>query len=84
MGAGVNYMLFYGGKDRNNFHLKLDDGFGAALQAGVDVAVGGPWSANIDVKKISFHTDGVDAVTGLKTKVKLDPWVISTGVGYRL
>lgn len=83
VGAGVNYMLFYGGDDKNGFDLKLDDGFGLALQAGVDVATQGPWSVNVDVKKIFFETDGVDRRNGLKTKVTLDPWVASAGFGYR-
>lgn len=83
VGAGVNYMIFYGGKDRNGFHLKLDDGFGWALQAGADVAISGPWSANVDVKKVFFETDATDTTNGVKSKVKLDPWVVSAGVGYK-
>jgi outer membrane protein len=83
VGAGVNYMIFYNGKNLNGFHLKLKDGFGAALQAGADYAISGPWSANVDVKKIFFESDGKDAVAGLKTRVKLNPWVLSAGVGYR-
>lgn len=83
VGAGVNYMLFYGGDDKNGFDLNIDDGFGAALQAGVDIAIQGRWAANLDVKKIFFETDAVDRKNGLKTKVTLDPWVLSAGVGYR-
>ena len=83
VGAGVNYMLFYNGSNKNNFHLKLDDGFGVALQAGVDVAVQGRWSADFDVKKVFFETDAVDRTAGLKSKVNLDPWVLSAGFGYR-
>jgi outer membrane protein len=83
VGAGVNYMLFYAGDDKNGFDVNIDDGFGAALQAGVDVAIQGRWSANLDVKKIFFETDAVDRTNGVKTKVTLDPWVVSAGVGYR-
>lgn len=83
VGAGVNYMLFYGGSDKNGFNLKIDDGFGLAAQAGVDIATGGPWSLNLDVKKVAFKTDAVDKTSGLKTKVHLDPWVLSAGFGYR-
>jgi outer membrane protein len=83
VGAGVNYMLFYGGSDKNGFALKIDDGFGLAAQAGVDIATGGPWSLNLDVKKVAFKTDAVDKVNGIKTKVHLDPWVLSAGFGYR-
>lgn len=83
VGAGVNYMIFYGGDDKNGFHLKLKDGWGAALQVGADYALQGRWSANLDVKKIFFDTRATDAVAGVTSKVKLDPWVLSAGVGYR-
>lgn len=83
VGVGVNYMLFYGGDDKNGFDLKIDDGFGAALQAGLDVATHDRWTVNLDVKKVFFETDAVDRTNGVRTKVTLDPWVASAGVGYR-
>lgn len=83
IGAGVNYMLFYGGDNKNGFNLKIDDGFGAALQAGVDVATTGRWTVNLDAKKVFFETDARDRARGIKTKVTLNPWVLSAGVGYR-
>lgn len=83
LGAGVNYMLFYNGTNKNGFHFKVDDGFGAALQAGLDIATVGRWQLNLDAKKIFFSTDAVDRTAGLKSKVHLDPWVLSAGVGYR-
>jgi outer membrane protein len=83
VGAGVNYMLFYGGDDKNGFRLKIDDGFGAALQAGVDIATRDRWSVNLDAKKVFFETDAVDRTRGLKSKVTLNPWVLSAGVGRR-
>lgn len=83
VGAGINYMLFYGDADKNGFKVKLKDGFGTALQAGVDVAVQGPWSANIDIKKVFFSTDASINGGALKSKVQLDPWVLSAGFGYK-
>jgi outer membrane protein len=83
VGAGVNYMLFYADKDDNGFGLDIDNGFGFALQGGADVAIQGPWSANVDVKKIFFETDAKDPYNRVKSKVKLDPWVVSAGVGYK-
>lgn len=83
VGAGLNYMLFYGDKDKNGFKVKLDDGFGYALQAGADVALTGRYSLNIDVKKVWFETDASINDGALKSKVKLDPWVVSGGIGYR-
>lgn len=83
VGAGLNYMIFYGGKDKSGFEVDIDNGFGYALQAGADVALQGPWSANIDIKKVFFETDASINGGALKSKVKLDPWVVSTGFGYR-
>jgi len=83
VGAGLNYMLFYSGKDKNGFKVKLDDGFGYALQAGADIALTGRYSLNVDVKKVWFETDASINGGALKSKVNLDPWVLSAGVGYK-
>ncbi len=83
VGAGVSYMLFYSGKDKNGFSVDLDDGFGTALNAGVDIALQGAWTANLDVKKVFFKTDASINGGALKSKVHLDPWVVSVGAGYK-
>jgi len=83
VGAGLNYMLFYGDKDLNGFKVKLDDGFGYALQLGADVPLSERYNLNIDVKKVWFETDASINGGALKSKVKLDPVVASVGVGYR-
>lgn len=80
VGAGVNYMLFYNGKDKNGFQVDLEDGFGYALQAGADIGIQGPWSLNLDVKKVWFNTDASVNDGALKSSVDLDPWVASVGV----
>ena len=81
VGAGLNYMLFFSGEDKNGFDVNLDDGVGYALQAGADIAVSGPWTVNLDVKKVWFNTDaGINGGT-LKSDVNLDPWVVSLGIG---
>ena len=83
IGAGVNYMLFYSGSDKNGFTVDLDDGFGLAVQAGVDYALQGKYSLNADVKKVFFDTDANINSGALKSKVDLNPWVVSLGVGYK-
>lgn len=83
VGAGVNAMIFYGGEDKSGFDVDLDNGFGYALQAGVDIAIKGDWSANVDVKKVFFETDADINNGALKSDVTLDPWVISAGVTRR-
>jgi len=80
VGAGVNYMLFFDGKDQNGFQVGLEDGFGYAIQAGVDVAVVGPWSVNLDAKKVWFQTDASINAGALQSRVNLDPWVLSVGL----
>lgn len=81
VGAGVNYMLFYSGSDKSGFTTNVHDGFGWVAQAGVDIAAKGPWSMNIDAKKIFFRTDAEINGGALTTRVKLDPWVLSVGLG---
>ncbi len=85
VGAGLNYTFFYnedapgGAVTSVNYKNHL----GYALQAGVDYALSGPWSLNIDVKKIFLQTDvsvNNGAITG---KVDLDPWIFGIGFGYR-
>ena len=80
VGAGINFMLFYSGEDKNGFTVDLDNGVGYALQAGVDVAIQGPWSANLDVKKVWFETDAKINGGALTSKVQLDPVVASVGL----
>jgi len=83
LGAGVNYMDWYSGKDYNGFAVKLKSGAGTALQAGTDIALKGRWSLNLDVKKVFYKTDATINGGALKSKVKLDPAVVSAGLGYR-
>lgn len=80
VGAGLNYMLFYSGKNKNGFNVKVDDGFGYALQAGVNVKLKNSWLINADVKKVYFDTDAKINGGALKAKVNLDPLVSSIGI----
>lgn len=81
VGAGVNYMLFYSGKDRNGFKVDVEDGFGYSLEVGADIAVQGPWSVNVDVKKVFFDTDARINNGALRSDVTIDPLVVSVGLG---
>ncbi len=55
---------------------------GLALQAGVDVPLGGGWLLNADIKKVQIGTkvlaDGVSL-----GRFKVDPLLIGVGVGRR-
>jgi outer membrane protein len=92
-GAGRTYFLFI--KDKpgtaaralgaNGF--KLDDAFGVAVQAGVDVPVNESGMViSIDAKKYFVSTDArwfVGSTEVIRTTHKLDPWVLSAGIGFR-
>jgi outer membrane protein len=84
VGVGVNYTMFFDEKARGPFtSFKLKDTAGLALQAGVDIMLDKHWGLNIDVKKI-FLEPKVALYPGPVTgKVKIDPWLIGTGVTYR-
>ncbi|MDQ2103204.1 OmpW/AlkL family protein [Azospirillum isscasi] len=93
VGAGINYTWFY---DETAARRTNADGFttntvdyknrfGWALQAGVDVALTGNWSLNLDVKKIFLKTDVTANVSGVPvtSDVRIDPWLVGLGIGYR-
>jgi outer membrane protein len=66
---------------------KLSSELGAVVQAGFDVPVGHGYSLNFDAKKYFVKTNAhfYTAALGdtLDASVRLNPWVISTGVAYR-
>ena len=56
VGAGVNYMLFYSGSDKNGFNLDIDVCFVIALHAGLDIATVCPFFPHLPLISISFST----------------------------
>lgn len=85
VGAGINYTIFYNEKAPGGTvqSIKYEDSFGWALQAGVDVALGGPWFLNVDVKKLFLSTDVSINGGGVTADVDIDPWIVGLGLGYR-
>ncbi len=79
IGAGVNYTIFYGEDGALDALGGLDNAWGFAAQAGVDIKIAGPWHANLDVKKLWLDADVAD--TGVK--VDIDPWIVGVGLGYK-
>lgn len=84
VGAGVNYTVFFEEKQKGAFTgFDLKNTAGLALQAGVDIMLNRNWGINFDVKKIWLEPK-VSVNNGLITgKVKIDPWLIGTGITYR-
>jgi outer membrane protein len=105
IGAGVNYTNFFDedvdnqligllgsltGGAVNDADLDLDDSWGLALQAGVDVPIDDHWAFNVGVWYIDLGTtaeitakaNGATAAT-VKFDVDIDPWVYNVGVAYK-
>ena len=83
VGAGVNYTAFFDA-DAGQFNsIDYEDGFGFALQAGVDIEIAEGFFFNIDAKYIFLDTDvsvNRGAVTG---DVDINPLIVGVGLGYR-
>jgi outer membrane protein len=86
IGAGVNYSLIFSEGNAANFSgLKIDNGFGFSLQAGVDIQVKDNWYLNVDVKKTWLNVDAKTnlGATPIRADIDVDPWVVGVGLGYR-
>jgi outer membrane protein len=59
-----------------------DSSIGGALQAGADVQVGGGYFLNLDAKKVIIRSDVLAGGAAVST-VKVDPWLLSIGIGRR-
>lgn len=87
VGLGVNYTRF------TNVDLNVTgvgaldadrDSFGLAAQVGMDYKLSGNWYLNVDAKYVQIDTKvKVAASQAVLTKLKVDPTLISVGVGYR-
>lgn len=93
VGAGVNYTLFYSEKASDGLEsavgptaVELDDSFGWALQAGVDIDLTEGVFLNLDVKYIDIDTTATLRTTAAGTQavdIDLDPLVVGVGIGTR-
>ena len=94
IGAGPTYFIFIDEKPGTAAvglgadDFKLDNSFGVALQAGVDVPIGKSGLAlSLDAKKYFLEASSAHWYVGetevIATQHKLDPWVLSAGLAYR-
>jgi len=83
VGAGINYTIFYGEDTGAVASIDYENGFGYALQAGMDYDLGNQWVFNIDVKKLWLNTDVSINGGAITADVDLDPWIFGAGFGYR-
>jgi outer membrane protein len=95
IGAGPSYFVFIDEKPGAfakgalaSTKFRLNDKVGLALQAGVDIPVNDSGMAiSFDAKRYFLKTDAewfnASGATVLKTRHKIDPWVVSGGVAFR-
>lgn len=86
IGAGINYSLIFSEGNAAGFNgLKIDNGFGFSLQAGVDIQVRDNWYFNVDVKKTWLNVDAKTnlGATPVRADIDVDPWIVGVGLGYR-
>lgn len=85
VGVGANLTLFYGEEHGSLNRFRVRHAAGLAVQVGFDYMINKNWGFNVDVKKLYLRTDATGLLGGvpIKAKMKLDPWIIGTGVTYK-
>lgn len=94
VGAGPTYFIFIDEKPGATARAlgatrqQMNDHFGVALQAGVDIPVNdGGMVLSLDAKRYflstSAHWFNAAGTEVLATRHRIDPWVLSAGIGFR-
>lgn len=87
VGAGINYTRI------SSVNLNVPgvgdlglekSSVGGALQIGMDIAIDKNWLINIDAKYVKISSDVTVKSSGAKvSEVRVDPYLLSVGLGYR-
>jgi outer membrane protein len=85
IGVGPNYTVFFNQSAAGGTitQLSVKNSFGFAWQVGFDYMVNRHWGWNVDVKKLYLRPDVSMNNGALTGRVRIDPWIIGTGVTYR-
>jgi outer membrane protein W len=83
VGAGLGYMHVSKLVDGAVTDMKIADALGPVLQAGVDYRLAGNIGVFADVKRYFLSTAASGQLGGvaISADVRVDPWVVSTGIG---
>ncbi|MES2152102.1 MAG: OmpW family outer membrane protein [Pseudomonadota bacterium] len=93
VGLGLTYAYFQKARGSNGFTaitnpgatpttFKLENKFAGTLQAGVAVAINAKWYADVAVTKTYLKTHAAFS-SGQSLDIKLDPFAVSLGIGYK-
>ena len=90
-GAGINYTTFLDETTSASLNnalggpssVKLDDSWGLALQAGMDIMLTDKWFLNLNLYYIDIDTKAnITSPAGpVSVDVNVDPWVYGIGIG---
>lgn len=88
IGAGVNYTAFIDDETPPSppvNSISYGESWGPALQVGFDYRLNERWFVNFDVRRIWISTDvNINTTLGaVNADVDIDPWVVTTAIGYR-
>lgn len=95
IGAGINYTYFFDEETAGavagtaGSNVELEDSWGLAAQAGVDIAINDDWFVNLDVKYIQIDTTAKftnianGAISTAEINADIDPFVYGIGIGRR-
>jgi outer membrane protein len=92
IGAGLNYTIFFDSNTKNDVEdlgfnkIDLDNSWGLAAEAGVDIDIRDGWLANLSAWYVDIDTEAKledSAGNKITTKVNIDPWVLMFAVGKR-
>lgn len=83
IGAGINYTNFFSEKTRGlgNTKLELDDSWGLAAEAGVDIDINDRWFVSGQVWYLDIDTKADISGVANNVNVDIDPWVVMIGIG---
>lgn len=94
VGVGPTYAVFFNEEVGTALKpiatsVEVDNAWGYTLQAGFDKHLGGNWHMNFDAKYMHLEVDakwqtpGVGNGNIVAEKVRLNPWILSVGIGYK-
>jgi outer membrane protein len=88
IGAGVNYTYFFDEDTKGalkSADIDIDNSFGLAGEAGVDISFQNDWLVSAQVWYIGIEPEAKIKGAGLNEKidVEIDPWVFMAGIGKR-